>query len=1009
MSQKVKTTSTENAFFNAIRLSLFVFRLIFVPILATAQTGCPESTPPKFDPEHEPRTLCQKYSPPGRFPNRFGTTETLFASQIIWSLNNGNDVFTGDIDLVGELVIDQDFTLLNCKVRIWPNVRIRVEADVTFTLDGSKLFCCQDMWQGIDLDYRSTVVSRNVTEIEDAMVAMESPCTATMSIRNTVFNRNIVGIRLGFDGPAPWDPCPTFPVFNKFADNTFQCTAPLNGTTNGVSFVGVQVYKTNATIGALTSSFNTFRNIQFGIRFESQWWGTSAVNRSRFEGVLNDGIFMAQGNLRVERCIFLNNGFRGINAETTRGLTVQNCNFELNDDVAAQAGGDNIYRHVQAAGFTVNCAVDINHNFFGCNFSNPDKSEYVRGVELAGSTTMGGGANFRLDWNTINFTILHYQPFGESHVMLMTGEFPSSSSTIIEFNNFFLKQPNQASGNHQLYGITLENGSKNQVEIYSNTFGSDTDVLFSYPADNYGISLRGSIGSSNSVTGNWFTHNPNTGFSADFFAGINAVDFANSVYCANTLREASYLMYFHGICMGTQYFANSHIGGAVGLRIDEGFIGVQGTLGGEHHSNKWYDKWLNIIPSLHAYCWPEFQASNSRIWAHTAQSQRNPPGQLGYAFFSEFHPADIDPDQMDEWFKQDPTGFPGEGDCIDHIIVSTETDRAIAAGTVNLTGLNPAHGWAARRYLYAKLMQNPSLQDDYAEFGSFLNTQSQASAGQLYAVEQKIVEGLKVSASLTAQLSQIKTDENLALEEVLKADSILDTSTDIAAVSSAQNGKNLALEELHTLDSLYNEISLAYQAALMSKLQEALVLNNAVTAANDYEQHEKTVNDIAIRQVMFQNGELTSAQVTTLGIIAAECPKTGGHGVYRARGMLTSCYDGNWSDDYAGCHPIAPPVQEQVLDNGFGQRSDKKQLVAAETSAYPNPATDGIFVRTMTVQGGQITLLDMTGRAGRTAQFSIADEVKYLDLAGVPSGVYTCTVSSSTGERQVIKVFVVKP
>lgn len=61
------------------------------------------------------------------------------------------------------------------------------------------------------------------------------------------------------------------------------------------------------------------------------------------------------------------------------------------------------------------------------------------------------------------------------------------------------------------------------------------------------------------------------------------------------------------------------------------------------------------------------------------------------------------------------------------------------------------------------------------------------------------------------------------------------------------------------------------------------------------------------------------------------------------------------------------------------------------------------------VQGGQITLLDMIGRAWRTAQFSIADEVKYLDLAGVPSGVYTCTVSSSTGERQVIKVFVVKP
>lgn len=146
--------------------------LLGTPLVLRAQTECPEIAFPKFDPEHEPRTLCQKYSPVGKFPNRFGTNQTYLASQIIWNLNNGNNVFTGDIDLIGELIIDQDLTLLNCKVRIWPNVRIRVNADVTFTLDGSKLFCCQDLWQGIDLDYRSTIVSRNITEIEDAMVAM---------------------------------------------------------------------------------------------------------------------------------------------------------------------------------------------------------------------------------------------------------------------------------------------------------------------------------------------------------------------------------------------------------------------------------------------------------------------------------------------------------------------------------------------------------------------------------------------------------------------------------------------------------------------------------------------------------------------------------------------------------------------------------------------------------------------------------------------------------------------
>jgi hypothetical protein len=1006
MQKHVKTIATGNALVIAFKRSIFIFGLIFTPMISKAQTECQESTPPKFDPEHEPRTLCQKYSPPGKFPNRFGKTETHFASQIIWNLNNGSDVFTGDIDLVGELIIDQDFTLLNCKVRISPTVRIRVEADVTFTLDGSKLFCCQDMWQGIDLDYRSTVISRNITEIEDAMVAMESPCTATMSIRNTTFNRNIVGIRLGYDGPVPWDPCATFPTFTQFAGNTFQCNAPLNGTTDGVSFVGVQVYKTNATIGALTSAFNTFRNIQFGVRFESQWWGTSAVNRCRFEGVLNDGIFMAQGNLRVERCIFLNNGFRGMNILETRGLVAQNNNFNYTDDVAPQASGNNIYRHIQAAGFALNAAVDINHNFFGGNFSDPEKTEHLRGIEMVGGATMGGGTNIRVDWNNFNFSVAQLSNTWSSEVYL-TGEYPSTTSTIIQFNDFFIDHPIENLNGAPLYGILLANGTKNQFSIYSNTFDSGSWGPLSSAGYDVGMYLWGSIGGGNHVSGNIFTYNPSTAFSNNFFTGIYSQDFTNTVFCANDLRESVYPMYFRGMSMGTQHFVNTHTGGGNSFRVEDGFIGEQGIEGGEHNGNKWYDKWINIIPTWHAYCWPPENAQDSRIWAHTAQSVRNTQG-LGYAFFSEYHPADIDPNQMDEWFKPDPTGFPGERDCIDHITGPTETDRAIAVGTINLTGFSTAHAWTAKRYLYAKLMQNPGLQGIYAEFGPFLASESNTSVGQLYAVEEKIAEGLKVSASLAAQLSQIKTGENLAISELFLADSIMDTSTNAAALTSAQNGKNLALGELRRLDSLYSEINTAYQAVLMSKLQEALALNNAVTAAKDYEQHEKTVNDIAIRRELFQNGELTAAQVAVLTSIAAECPKTDGHGVYRARGLLTGCNEGNWSDDYTGCYPIAPPVQEQVLDNSFGQRSDKKQLTI-QALAYPNPASEGIFVRTLPDQYGQIILQDMTGSAWREAQFTLADEAKYLDLSGVPSGVYICTVSGSNGKRQVIKVFVVKP
>ena len=1004
MQKKAKTTATGTLLISVLKLSLFIFGLIFVPLLSSAQTECPESTPPKFDPEHEPRTLCQKYSPPGKFPNRFGTSETHYASQIIWNQNNGSDIFTGDIDLVGELIIDQDFTLLNCKVRIWPNVRIRVEADVIFTLDGSKLFCCQDMWQGIDLDYRSTVVSLHVTEIEDAMVAMESPCTATMSIRNTIFNRNTVGIRLGYDGPVPFDPCPTFPVFTQFAGNLFQCNAPLNGTTNGVSLVGVQVFKTNATIGALTSALDTFRNIQFGIRFESQWWGTSVVNRCRFEGVLNDGIYLAQGDLTVNRCQFLNCGYRGINAVTTRGLTVQYSNFNLNDDVAAQLNDTNIYRHIRAAEFALDCNVNINRNFFGCNFTNAAKDENMHAIDLIGSPTMGGGTDFLIEWNDFNIIVDQVTYLGYSTGILLRGEFPTSSSSILQFNNFFVEHPTFQPGDYFLYGITLRDGNKNNVEIYTNRFDSDSWGPFAVAGPEMGIWLDGSMGHGNEVTGNIFEANPATGFSNNYYFGVFPVDFLNTVFCENMLRECEGLMYFKGICMGTQYYGNTHIGGHEALYIQEGYIGEQGTEGGAHFGNKWYDKWLNVIPNHHAYCTPPNLATQSRIWVSDPQSVRNTQG-LGYTYFSEYHPADIDPDQDDEWFKHDSTGTIGTTDCVDHIIMSSETDKEIAEGTIEALVQNTTQIWTGKRYLYAKLRQNPDLLDDYAEFVPFLVAEAQTSVGQLYNVEQKIKEALEVPSSIEAQLDQIQNSADQSKEVLFVLDSVLDMSSNTVELTAALEQKLTVLAAVRTQDSLYATLHDGYRTGMLLKLQEALVLNNQVNASTVYEQNEKTVNDIALSSRIFQGNILTATQLAVLKDIAVQCPKIGGHGVYRARGMLSSdCDAEDWDDNNTGCYPLPELAPGQMLENRFSKRpvdlQDDRLIV------YPNPAVEGFFVKLPANQCGVVTLTDGLGKTWKELEANAGIEVLYVELGHVPHGVYFCTFTSTSGERQIGKVFV---
>jgi len=354
-------------------------------------------------------------------------------------------------------------------------------------------------------------------------------------------------------------------------------------------------------------------------------------------------------------------------------------------------------------------------------------------------------------------------------------------------------------------------------------------------------------------------------------------------------------------------------------------------------------------------------------------------------------------------FNQNFTGFPDEGDCITHLVGTDETDRAIAGGTIDALVQNPTHIWTGRRYLYAKLMQNPTFQDDYAEFGPFLFAQSQTSVGRLYAVEQKIAEGLAVSASLAAQLAQINSSVDLVLSNLLLADSILDTSTDVGAAAPALATKSGGLVQLRTLGSLYSVLNDAYRADMSAELQDALALNNLVTASSTYEQYEKTVNDIAIKKVLYQNGELTAVQVSTLQGIASECPKTGGHGVYRARGILTGCDEGNWNDNTTNCYPIAEPVQEQVMDNGFGERSTAK-ILGDQLLVYPNPANDGFFVRLPAGESGTVTITDAMSRVWKTVPFTEGADVQFVDLPNAPTGMYLCAVTTTKGDRQIVKV-----
>ena len=982
---------------------MFFIILGVTPRKIAAQVYCLESAPPNFGPDPAV-TLCQQYNTLGEFPNRFGTKTTYLASQIILNINNGNEIFTGNIDLIGDLIVDIDFTLLNCIVRIMPNVEIVVEPGVNFTLDGSKLFCCDQMWKGIRLEKDSKIITKSNTEIEDALVAIEAKCTARLSIANTIFNRNLVGIKLGQTGTF-WDPCPSFPVFTKFSQNTFQCNAPLNHP-DEITYAGIQILKTNVTIGAINSGPNKFKNIRFGIRFDSQWPGTSIINRCDFESVLTDGIFIADGNITIKNCNFTNCGFRGINSLITRGLVVEQCRFYCNDDVAGQGNFNNwnLYHHIRAAGFALNCDVNINHNNFRCNFTNQEKIEDFIGIEIIGDLTMGSLTHFQIEWNTFDFLLEQNSPTQRDCAQIqLSGEFPSTSSTNIEFNNFTLDQPNfQLGQSNQVIGINVLNGSKNNLSIYSNTFESEAIGPLADPTHESAIRLLGSVGSGNIVSGNVIRYNPSTGFSVDFLYGLRVGDFTNTLYCQNTLRESSYPTIFRGTCMGTTYYANTVVGGGNWLRISAGFIGEQGVEEGESNSNKWYEKWTNIITTVHAYCTVPNLAPLSRFWVHTPQSirQNNPPI---YTYFSEYHPAVIDPDQSDEWFKYSLECEPGALDCIDHISVD-KSDQVIANYSLDTLVEDPAFLYTAKYYLYSKLLQNPEILSEFQEFPSFVATESTSTVGKFYEVNQLILEGLSETLGIVDDLEQLKEEEEELKSNLLIADSILNSPTTTSIYASALSSKFTSLLQLHLLDSLYSEYAKNYQENLSSKLEDALNLNNQIVTSHTHEEYEKNVNEISILRALAQGGTLSAFQIATLQDIASECPKVGGHSVYRARGLLYDCNAGGWNDNTENCFPEPEIVRPVILDTLQG-RTTPKQFFSL-FSVYPNPSKDGFYVKLPSNEGGKITILDSFGKVWRLLDLRGSED--YVEMREAPAGVYICKITTSNGDRYITKVFLNK-
>ena len=921
--------------------------------------------PPVFEGPAQP-TLCQQL---GDLPATrvIGVSGTTYSSDIGSSLN-------GEIISVeGDFTIDNEFTFKDCTLQIKPNVTIWVtqvgNSNSRLTLDNSKLFACENLWKGVYV-LKGYLTTKNGTEIEDAENAVEAHGWALLWIQNTTFNRNRIGVnlqRLTCGGKI----C-NLPVVLALSNNYFTCTAPLNGTSNEVSFAGIQLQNGTSIDEAAEASDNDFIGLQYGI-YEAQSntkrYATVLGREFHFKNNKKDGIYLIRGLVELESSLFFNNERNGINLKTAIGFSVRsNCKFEYTNAVPLNTPfGFGTYKCINIENIETNASVSLRNSKVDINVLQNRSIDgiYIKGNPLSRCVVFIGESNiFSLTTDSDN-----------TNAIVLEGNFSANSEIAITDNAFNIESLSSFS---QTTAVKCINGDKNNLTISRNTISGMPGGSFFAT----GVSLRGSQGVSNLISHNTFP-NLNSPNILDDNVGNAFVftNFANITFCENTIYDCEIAFWCTGgVNPNTKIMRNKMYGGSAPVSV-QGLIGFQG-LSNEHISfgNAWYREAPLILPSQHVICVGTF-CDLSKFIVHTPQTATT-------TTTPSYYPERIDPT---DYFIYDPQSTVTGQNCDGNWLIQTidPLDISIATNYTNNLGLPTTDTWQLRRYLYQKLRSNPSLINSMPEIANFYATESNTSVGKFWAVKDKMHQAALASSGIDTTLRNTKIYRKFLATSLRTVGQVLNGSGTLTEIEQATAQRDTLLNQVMVTEEAYLSVLNQLDTIQTQLLFQSLALNSAVVINTQFEKNQKTVNNIWLRSRLYQNGIFTEQQIDTLLTIARQVPKTGGMAVYEAGGILPACLPDDWNES-----------QEQRPVSSLAQAEDNQGNILI----YPNPVSDQVQVRNLSFESCNIELFDATGNLLKSGKMTASETMSWA--MPYPGGLYWCRFRSASGKITVIKIII---
>ena len=514
----------------------------------------------------------------------------------ISELENFLGVAPGTTVLTGKKIILRNtfdnfssLTLVNCRVQCDPGAILFVSSAGNLTCSNTKFFACSQMWEGIICSETPTVSLTESCEIEDAVRALNlnRVTSASVTIHNTTFNRNDVGI----SAVTPLGSSPLVLNLTDFSSNLFQCTSDLlvgapNG--NNISTSGMEVQNVVAAIGnKYDNNAATFDGLRVGI-FSTA--ATVSINGGcKFLNMVRGketSTFLPHGwgiqafvgsNVRLGTympCTFANNNAGGI-ASSASSLTVANSTFV------------NGLEGVMSVGNTGAQRVWINNNQFTLTANS-------RNAIIADRSAVAlGVARVSIFGNTINRTAAYFIDPNQGSLAVksiraiqLTCRTPGVSDIASIQQNEYTDITGLNPGTDSDIGIEARSFNAGLVAVGNNVHINDNTVLYRNPIDGVlkiGIAateLSGSTGIQ--VDDNW-VERVKAGKGPTFFAGINVRNVQGASICSNTVSNLNNGMVFeaNNTMAG---FRSNHFGPCLGA----GWFVIAGGLGAQiRRSNTW--------------------------------------------------------------------------------------------------------------------------------------------------------------------------------------------------------------------------------------------------------------------------------------------------------------------------------------------------------------------------------------------------------------------------------------